>query len=73
MLERRGIISGYEGSKPRTVLIAEADVARILSHLAEAEGGEASEPAHPAAPESPESADFPANGDALRPEPGSPG
>jgi len=39
MLERRGIISGYEGSKPRQVLIAEGDVARILSHLAEAEGG----------------------------------
>jgi S-DNA-T family DNA segregation ATPase FtsK/SpoIIIE len=35
MLERRGIISGYEGSKPRQVLIAEADVPRILSHLAE--------------------------------------
>src|SRR6266704_3461515 len=37
MLERRGVISGYEGSKPRQVLIAEADVPRILSHLAEAE------------------------------------
>ena len=32
MLERRGIISGYEGSKPRQVLISEADVPRILSH-----------------------------------------
>jgi S-DNA-T family DNA segregation ATPase FtsK/SpoIIIE len=39
MLERRGIISGYEGSKPRQVLITEADVPRILSHLAEADGG----------------------------------
>jgi S-DNA-T family DNA segregation ATPase FtsK/SpoIIIE len=39
MLERRGIISGYEGSKPRQVLITEADVPRILSHLAEAESG----------------------------------
>jgi DNA segregation ATPase FtsK/SpoIIIE, S-DNA-T family len=38
MLERRGIISGYEGSKPRQVLISEADVPRILAHLAEAEG-----------------------------------
>jgi S-DNA-T family DNA segregation ATPase FtsK/SpoIIIE len=37
MLERRGIISGYEGSKPRQVLITEADVPRILQHLAEAE------------------------------------
>ena len=36
MLERRGIISGYEGSKPRQVLITEADVPRILVHLAEA-------------------------------------
>jgi DNA segregation ATPase FtsK/SpoIIIE, S-DNA-T family len=35
MLERRGIISGYEGSKPRQVLITEADVPRILVHLAE--------------------------------------
>jgi S-DNA-T family DNA segregation ATPase FtsK/SpoIIIE len=35
MLERRGIISGYEGSKPRQVLITEADVPRILTHLAE--------------------------------------
>ncbi|MBV9606761.1 MAG: DNA translocase FtsK [Solirubrobacterales bacterium] len=38
MLERRGIISGYEGSKPRQVLIGEADVPRILAHLAEADG-----------------------------------
>ena len=37
MLERRGIISGYEGSKPRQVLITEADAPRILSHLAEAD------------------------------------
>jgi S-DNA-T family DNA segregation ATPase FtsK/SpoIIIE len=45
MLERRGIISGYEGSKPRQVLITEADVPRILSHLAEAEGA-GSPPVH---------------------------
>jgi S-DNA-T family DNA segregation ATPase FtsK/SpoIIIE len=38
MLERRGIISGYEGSKPRQVLIAEADVPRILVALSEASG-----------------------------------
>ena len=31
MLERRGVISGYEGSKPRQVLITEADVARVLA------------------------------------------
>ncbi len=34
MLERRGIISGYEGSKPRQVLITEADVPRVLAQLA---------------------------------------
>jgi len=39
MLERRGIISGYEGSKPRQVLITEADVPRILTHLAEGAAG----------------------------------
>ena len=33
MLERRGVISGYEGSKPRQVLIAEADVPRVLATL----------------------------------------
>jgi DNA segregation ATPase FtsK/SpoIIIE, S-DNA-T family len=33
MLERRGVISGYEGSKPRQVLITEGDVPRILSAL----------------------------------------
>ena len=31
MLERRGVISGYEGSKPRQVLITEADLPRFLS------------------------------------------
>ncbi len=44
MLERRGIISGYEGSKPRQVLITEADVPRILSHLAEADAPAGSPP-----------------------------
>ncbi len=33
MLERRGVISGYEGSKPRQVLIGEADVPRVLAML----------------------------------------
>ena len=28
MLERRGVISGYEGSKPRQVLVTEADLPR---------------------------------------------
>ena len=31
MLERRGIISGYEGSKPRRVLVAEDDLERVNS------------------------------------------
>jgi S-DNA-T family DNA segregation ATPase FtsK/SpoIIIE len=31
MLERRGVISGYEGSKPRQVLITEADLPRFLT------------------------------------------
>jgi S-DNA-T family DNA segregation ATPase FtsK/SpoIIIE len=35
MLERRGVISGYEGSKPRQVLISEGDVPRVLSALGE--------------------------------------
>jgi DNA segregation ATPase FtsK/SpoIIIE, S-DNA-T family len=39
MLERRGVISGYEGSKPRQVLISQADLSRVLSG-----GNEAPEP-----------------------------
>jgi S-DNA-T family DNA segregation ATPase FtsK/SpoIIIE len=35
MLERRGVISGYEGSKPRQVLISEADLPRVLAALGE--------------------------------------
>jgi S-DNA-T family DNA segregation ATPase FtsK/SpoIIIE len=35
MLERRGVISGYEGSKPRQVLVTESDLPRILAALAE--------------------------------------
>jgi DNA segregation ATPase FtsK/SpoIIIE, S-DNA-T family len=34
MLERRGIISGYEGSKPRRVLIGEAELERVLADVA---------------------------------------
>jgi DNA segregation ATPase FtsK/SpoIIIE, S-DNA-T family len=33
MLERRGVISGYEGSKPRQVLITEAELPRVLAGL----------------------------------------
>ncbi len=38
MLERRGVISGYEGSKPRQVLISHADIPRILGR-GEGSGG----------------------------------
>jgi S-DNA-T family DNA segregation ATPase FtsK/SpoIIIE len=38
MLERRGIISGYEGSKPRQVLVTEADLPRVLAALGERSG-----------------------------------
>jgi S-DNA-T family DNA segregation ATPase FtsK/SpoIIIE len=49
MLERRGIISGYEGSKPRQVLVSFADLPRILGQdggadeVPEAEGGDTTE------------------------------
>ena len=45
MLERRGVISGYEGSKPRQVLITEADLQRVLGGLG------SDPPAEPAMPE----------------------
>jgi S-DNA-T family DNA segregation ATPase FtsK/SpoIIIE len=35
MMERRGVISGYEGSKARQVLITEADLGRVLESLSE--------------------------------------
>jgi len=36
MLERRGIVSGYEGSKARNVLITESDLHRVLGDRAAA-------------------------------------
>jgi S-DNA-T family DNA segregation ATPase FtsK/SpoIIIE len=36
MMERRGVISGYEGSKARQVLITEADLPRVLEALGDA-------------------------------------
>jgi S-DNA-T family DNA segregation ATPase FtsK/SpoIIIE len=33
MLERRGVISGYEGSKPRQVLVSEAELPRLLGRV----------------------------------------
>jgi DNA segregation ATPase FtsK/SpoIIIE, S-DNA-T family len=67
MLERRGIISGYEGSKPRQVLITEADVPRILVNLAEAGSGGRASAAAAAPAASPEvaSADVIADVDAA--------
>jgi S-DNA-T family DNA segregation ATPase FtsK/SpoIIIE len=48
MLERRGVISGYEGSKPRQVLVTQADLGRLIGSGAP----QAPEPeASPVAPE----------------------
>jgi S-DNA-T family DNA segregation ATPase FtsK/SpoIIIE len=41
MLERRGVISGYEGSKPRQVLVSPADVPRFVENLREKQGAQA--------------------------------
>jgi S-DNA-T family DNA segregation ATPase FtsK/SpoIIIE len=49
MLERRGVISGYEGSKPRQVLITEADLPRVLAGLAERSGASSPDTGLPAA------------------------
>ena len=43
MLERRGVISGYEGSKPRKVLVTAADLPRVLGAGAGAEDDAASD------------------------------
>jgi S-DNA-T family DNA segregation ATPase FtsK/SpoIIIE len=52
MLERRGVISGYEGSKPRQVLITGQDLPRMLAALAE-KGDIAAPATSGAAPELP--------------------
>jgi S-DNA-T family DNA segregation ATPase FtsK/SpoIIIE len=44
MLERRGVISGYEGSKPRQVLITQADLARVIGGRGSGDGGQAPSP-----------------------------
>ena len=41
MMERRGVISGYEGSKARQVLITEGDLPRVLDALDEPVGAPA--------------------------------
>jgi S-DNA-T family DNA segregation ATPase FtsK/SpoIIIE len=56
MLERRNVISGYEGSKPRQVLVGAGDVERFIANLRERDGtpppapadDTRSEPAEPA-------------------------
>ncbi|HET6509255.1 MAG TPA: DNA translocase FtsK [Baekduia sp.] len=58
MLERRGVISGYEGSKPRQVLITASDLPRMLAALTErgdipAAAGPSPEPDEPSAAASP--------------------
>ena len=49
MLERRGIISGYEGSKPRQVLVSQGELGRMLDQ-GSGDGG-ARPPADPAGDE----------------------
>jgi len=39
MLERRNVISGYEGSKPRQVLVGAGDVDRFIANLRERRAG----------------------------------
>jgi DNA segregation ATPase FtsK/SpoIIIE, S-DNA-T family len=43
MMERRGVISGCEGSKARQVLVTEADLPRVLENLGEAAVGASAE------------------------------
>jgi DNA segregation ATPase FtsK/SpoIIIE, S-DNA-T family len=43
MLERRGVISGYEGSKPRQVLVSEGELPRMLERVESGGGDEAAE------------------------------
>jgi S-DNA-T family DNA segregation ATPase FtsK/SpoIIIE len=44
MMERRGVISGYEGSKARQVLLTEADLPRVLAALEEPVGASSPPP-----------------------------
>jgi S-DNA-T family DNA segregation ATPase FtsK/SpoIIIE len=39
MLERRNVISGYEGSKPRQVVVGAGDVERFIANLRERDAG----------------------------------
>jgi len=53
LMERMGVISGHEGSKPRTVLVGEADLPRLLRRTGAAKAGAAT------GAEQGEDADFP--------------
>jgi len=44
MLERRNVISGYEGSKPRQVLVGPADAERFIAALRDSADAPATEP-----------------------------
>jgi S-DNA-T family DNA segregation ATPase FtsK/SpoIIIE len=44
MLERRNVISGYEGSKPRQVVVAAGDVERFIANLRERDGAASTTP-----------------------------
>ena len=44
MLERRNVISGYEGSKPRQVLVGAGDVDRFIANLRERRAGDGDAP-----------------------------
>jgi DNA segregation ATPase FtsK/SpoIIIE, S-DNA-T family len=60
MLERRGIISGYEGSKPRQVLVTEGELTRALARHGGTTGEEADEaPLDPVERDEPESVSSP--------------
>ena len=59
MLERRGVISGYEGSKPRQVLITEADLPRVIGGLHDRGGGAEAAPVGGPPETSPEAAPEP--------------
>ncbi len=54
MLERRGVISGYEGSKPRQVLVTAGDLPRVLAALAERTDPSTPDPVEEAVPELPD-------------------
>jgi S-DNA-T family DNA segregation ATPase FtsK/SpoIIIE len=51
MLERRGVISGYEGSKPRQVLVGAGDVDRVVANLRERGSGATDAPVVELAPD----------------------